>query len=336
MCHEARRNSPSVADCSPTSSCLRTTSRIASSSIPRSSSASIRPSLKSSRACSSSGGRRRLPTWSARKGGVVRGDMARNLPCVRAAHGCAGMARPPRLSCTLVSRPRARRSRSSGPDSIRSCMPRRSAKRHSTSRPTGSTTPRSHGGFGIPRARCATGAARAMCRRPTVAWYLPALLAGDAAPRVQRCRLRRAARPLPRRRAHQHRGANPDAAALSLDAKYPTVNNETEALLRRCFPENRVGRVLLDRGSTVVLHVYSRHLACLFPQAGPGKKHARPIVLEAWQAAHVAAAPWAFLRGCIRSDGCAFVNRTGPVRVPVVRLLQPLRADPPALRRRLS
>jgi hypothetical protein len=22
-------------------------------------------------------------------------------------------------------------------------------------------------------------------------------------------------------------------------------------------------------------------------------------------------APWAFLRGCIRSDGCAFINRTG-------------------------
>ena len=33
MCHDARRNSPSVADCRPTSSCMRTTSRIASSSI---------------------------------------------------------------------------------------------------------------------------------------------------------------------------------------------------------------------------------------------------------------------------------------------------------------
>jgi hypothetical protein len=99
---------------------------------------------------------------------------------------------------------------------------------------------------------------------------------------------------------------------LSLDAKYPTVNDETEALLTRCFPENRVGRVVFDDASTVVLHVYSRHLACLFPQAGPGKKHARAIVLESWQADHVAAAPWAFLRGCIRSDGCAFVNRTGP------------------------
>src|SRR3954454_20036542 len=76
MCQEARRNSPSVAERSPASSCLRTTSRIASSSMPRSSDASMRPSLKSSRACSSCGGGSRLPTWSARNGGRVRAAMA--------------------------------------------------------------------------------------------------------------------------------------------------------------------------------------------------------------------------------------------------------------------
>ena len=78
MCQEARRNSPSVAERSPTSSCTRTTSRIASSSIPRSSSSSMRPALWSSRACSSRGGRSRLPTWSARKGGRVRAAMGRS------------------------------------------------------------------------------------------------------------------------------------------------------------------------------------------------------------------------------------------------------------------
>jgi hypothetical protein len=106
--------------------------------------------------------------------------------------------------------------------------------------------------------------------------------------------------------------ARTERLRLSLDAKYPTVNDEAEALLRRCLPDNRVGRVVLDRGSTVVLHVYSRHLSCLFPQAGPGKKHERAIALEPWQAERVAAAPWGFVRGCIRSDGCVFVNRTGP------------------------
>ena len=66
MCQVARRNSPSVAERSPTSSCSFTASRIAASSTPRNSSASIFEAAKSSRAWSSSGGRSRLPTWSAR------------------------------------------------------------------------------------------------------------------------------------------------------------------------------------------------------------------------------------------------------------------------------
>src|SRR5712691_10984751 len=72
MCQDARRNSPSVAERSPASSCLRTAARIESSSTARSCAASILPCASSSRARSSSGGRRRLPTWSARNGGVVR------------------------------------------------------------------------------------------------------------------------------------------------------------------------------------------------------------------------------------------------------------------------
>ena len=86
---------------------------------------------------------------------------------------------------------------------------------------------------------------------------------------------------------------------------------DAEALLSRVFPECRVGRVVADGGSTVVLWVYHRHLSCLFPQHGPGKKHQRPIELEPWQYDLVGSAPWAFVRGCIRSDGCSFINRTG-------------------------
>ncbi len=52
-------------------------------------------------------------------------------------------------------------------------------------------------------------------------------------------------------------------------------------------------------------------MTCLFPQHGAGKKHERQITLEPWQHDLVAAAPWAFLRGSIRSDGSVFVNRTG-------------------------
>lgn len=98
---------------------------------------------------------------------------------------------------------------------------------------------------------------------------------------------------------------------IFLDARYATIVDETEVLLRRCFPANRIGRLSRHAGSMVVLWVYHAHLSCLFPQHGAGKKHDRPIVLEGWQDALVAEAPWAFLRGCIRSDGCVFVNRTG-------------------------
>ena len=96
---------------------------------------------------------------------------------------------------------------------------------------------------------------------------------------------------------------------IFLDARYSAIVDETVALLRRCFPANRLGS--LSRGSMIVLWVYHAHLVCLFPQHGIGKKHERPIVLEPWQEALIAAAPWAFLKGCIRSDGCVFVNRTG-------------------------
>jgi hypothetical protein len=98
---------------------------------------------------------------------------------------------------------------------------------------------------------------------------------------------------------------------IFLDARHVTIVDEAEALLRRCFPDNRVGRISPPGKRMVVLFVYQSHLTCLFPQHGPGKKHERPIVLEPWQESLVEAEPWAFLRGCIRSDGCVFINRTG-------------------------
>ena len=99
---------------------------------------------------------------------------------------------------------------------------------------------------------------------------------------------------------------------VSMDAAWPGVRDDARELLRRCFPDARVGMVGADAGATSILSVYGSHLPCLFPQHGPGKKHERPIVLEVWQEQHVAAAPFAFLKGLLRSDGCRFVNRTGP------------------------
>jgi len=110
---------------------------------------------------------------------------------------------------------------------------------------------------------------------------------------------------------HITRTARADRLRLFLDAKYPVVVNESEAILRTVLPANRVGRVVAEEGRMVVLYAYSSHLTCLFPQHGAGKKHERHIALEPWQHGLVDAAPWSFLRGCIRSDGCVFINRTG-------------------------
>lgn len=99
---------------------------------------------------------------------------------------------------------------------------------------------------------------------------------------------------------------------IALDTKYPTIILETSALLMRCFPHNLIGSVTAHDGAMIFVSVYSSHLACLFPQHDPGPKHLREIALEPWQEDIVARSPWSFIRGCIRTDGCCFVNRTGP------------------------
>jgi Homeodomain-like domain len=105
-------------------------------------------------------------------------------------------------------------------------------------------------------------------------------------------------------------GARTARLRIYLDAKYPGIVDATKALLERCFPRNRVD--IVDHGTMSCVSVYSSHLKCLIPQHGAGKKHERRISLEPWQRRLLEEAPWGFLRGCIRSDGCVFVNRTAP------------------------
>ncbi|WP_051943248.1 hypothetical protein [Streptacidiphilus rugosus] len=54
---------------------------------------------------------------------------------------------------------------------------------------------------------------------------------------------------------------------------------------------------------------YSKHRPCLFPQAGPGPEHLRPIVLADWRRTIVAEHLRELVRGLIHSDGCGFTNR---------------------------
>jgi hypothetical protein len=95
---------------------------------------------------------------------------------------------------------------------------------------------------------------------------------------------------------------------IVLDTKYSRIIRDTRALLGRCFRHNAVDAVAAP--GCVHVAVYCSHLACLFPQHGPGPKHKRRIILERWQQEIVDGAPWPFIRGCIRTDGCSFINRT--------------------------
>src|SRR6478609_3631702 len=87
MCHDVRRNSPSVAVRIPASRCRATTSRIALSSASRNPASSRSPDRCRARASSSAGGRSRLPTWSARNGGSVRAAMSRSVLALTSAAG---------------------------------------------------------------------------------------------------------------------------------------------------------------------------------------------------------------------------------------------------------
>ena len=95
---------------------------------------------------------------------------------------------------------------------------------------------------------------------------------------------------------------------ISCCAGYPRIVDEVQRAIETVLPDNRVGRV--PRQGVVNVQAYSTHWRCLLPQAAPGKKHERRIVLEPWQERMVLIDhPRPFLRGLIQSDGCRAINR---------------------------
>lgn len=103
----------------------------------------------------------------------------------------------------------------------------------------------------------------------------------------------------------RHRAPN---LMITLDDAWPGIQDEAEAAVRRVFPDNSTCRV--RKPGCHNIKVYSKHLLCLFPQHGPGRKHERQIALAGWQQKLVDANPWDFVRGLIHSDGCRITNWT--------------------------
>jgi hypothetical protein len=102
---------------------------------------------------------------------------------------------------------------------------------------------------------------------------------------------------------------------IKLDAAYPRIIDEAAAATREVMPHNTVS-LLAFRDSWVEVGSYSKSWPCLFPQHGPGRKHARRIILKDWQLQLVRRHPKRLLRGLIQSDGCRFMNTGRGWRYP--------------------
>jgi hypothetical protein len=103
---------------------------------------------------------------------------------------------------------------------------------------------------------------------------------------------------------------------IAMDTCYPGLIDECACAVRELLPGSRVG--LRDRApeGCVLVYSYSKAWPCLFPQHGPGPKHARRIALEPWQQRIVDAEPEQFVRGLIHSDGCRVLNRVNGKAYP--------------------
>ena len=97
--------------------------------------------------------------------------------------------------------------------------------------------------------------------------------------------------------------------AFHFDAAYPKIVETAEESMRILAPEKHVHRRSRKGRNVVILDCGWVRWPDYFPQAVPGRKHERPIVLEPWQQEIVDREPQAFLRGLIESDGCRVVNR---------------------------
>jgi hypothetical protein len=99
------------------------------------------------------------------------------------------------------------------------------------------------------------------------------------------------------------------ALVIRLDLAFPRIIDDCIAAAGLALPGARVVAYPVKGQRCVGVTSYDRRWLELFPQAGPGRKHERPMVLEPWQRRIVDDQPEPFLRGLIHSDGCRVINR---------------------------
>lgn len=100
------------------------------------------------------------------------------------------------------------------------------------------------------------------------------------------------------------------ALRIALDRAYPGIIQSCCDAIEEIRGGHRPKPRPDHRGTACVrIELTWRQWPCLFPQHGPGRKHRRKIALTDWQNALLDAAPQAFLRGLIHTDGWRGVNR---------------------------
>jgi hypothetical protein len=94
---------------------------------------------------------------------------------------------------------------------------------------------------------------------------------------------------------------------IACDAGYPRIVRLARDAISDVVPNASVWLVEHPVDRCVRVVSCSRWWPVLFPQAGPGRKHMRTIVLATWQREICRYQPRALVRGLIQSDGSRFV-----------------------------
>jgi hypothetical protein len=93
---------------------------------------------------------------------------------------------------------------------------------------------------------------------------------------------------------------------ITLDSKYPELNEYVRKSLNVIFPENKASIYKRRNQNCVDVSLWSRNLPAFFPQHGKGKKHNRKIELSTWQFDML---DWTqFWKGLFHSDGCFYTQ----------------------------
>jgi hypothetical protein len=95
---------------------------------------------------------------------------------------------------------------------------------------------------------------------------------------------------------------------IHLDQLHVEIADRCAQAITAVLPSARVLHQPHHTHRLTRVSAYSKQWPCLLPQHGPGRKHERPIVLEAWQRSIVEREPRAFIKALIETDGCRVLN----------------------------